>query len=139
MPGSTRVIPDLRQLDDRRHFLLGIRPIVRAMETGKQKDAEETKHRTRCVARKDGNKGGGGGMGGYSFYDMDTGHRISPDEYQHRYATMICASRQKRRRRGMQTHRYDGGGGNGGLASSRWRQLGLCGRSGLEGRWMGRW
>ena len=60
MPGSTRMIPDLRRLNDRQHFLLGIRPIVRAMETRKRKDVEETGHCTRCVARKDGNEGGGG-------------------------------------------------------------------------------
>lgn len=109
MPG-TRVLPDLRRLDDRRDFLLRIRPIVRAMEDGKRNDAEETERHTRCVARKDDGKGGG-----YSYRDADTGHRVSPDEYRRRYAAMIYASRQERRGRGA--HRDDGRAG--GRRSSR--------------------
>ena len=54
-------------------------------------------------------------MRGYSYYDVDTGHRISPNEYQRKYAAMICVSRQKQRRQGTQMHRYDGGGGEWGV------------------------
>ena len=102
MPG-TRILPDLTNAINRSAYLRRIQPLVQAMEVRKKIDIDEALCATRCEVRKEedeedevaasvSKKKGSR----YSYFDVDRKEKVSVEDYQRRYTTMINKSRQKR-------------------------------------------